>query len=85
MNISKGGLFIPTRDPLREGTRVVLEFQLPGHNVPLKIPGLVAWSTQYDRKSVLIPGMGIRFEELTPADRKKIEHFVEKLRQDRGK
>lgn len=81
MNISKGGMFISTRNPLAVGTEIELKFHIPGREVPFTIEGEVAWVTPYDRKSNLIPGMGIRFKKISEEDRRAFESFIEKMKQ----
>src|SRR4029453_14364383 len=51
-NLSRGGLFIRTRDPLSPGRRVLVELHFPDGR-PLEAVGRVAWS-----KRVLAPGGG---------------------------
>lgn len=81
MNISRGGMFISTRTPLNIGTTIELIFRIPNREVPFKILGEVAWITPYDRKSNLIPGMGIRFKEMKEEDKKAFDNFIEKMKQ----
>jgi len=81
MNISRGGMFISTRSPLNVGTAIELVFHIPSREVPFKIVGEVAWVTPFDRKSNLIPGMGIRFKNIKEEDRKAFESFIEKVKQ----
>ncbi len=80
MNISRGGLFVSTRKPLDVGTKLTLQFTIPDAAVPIKINGEVAWVTTYDKASQLIPGMGIKFRELSDGDRKKLEEFIDSLK-----
>ena len=53
-NISRGGAFIHTDDPLSPGHRVLMEIHVPG-TAPIETLGRVAWT-----KSVLAPGGRIR-------------------------
>jgi type IV pilus assembly protein PilZ len=77
-NINEGGMFIETEDPQPVGTRVELEFKLPGSEDPLKVTGLVV------RSDVVGPegsqGMGIEFESLAETERDHINLIVRKLR-----
>ncbi len=81
MNISRGGMFISTRSPLNVGTVIELMFHIPNREVPFKIIGEVAWVTPYDRKSNLIPGMGIKFKNMREEDKRAFEEFIEKVKQ----
>lgn len=49
-NLSRGGAFIRTDEPISPGHRVLVEIQLPGR-APIETLGRVAWS-----KTVLAPG-----------------------------
>jgi len=80
MNISRGGMFISTRTPLNIGTQIELVFHIPGREIPFRILGEVAWITPYDRKSNLIPGMGIKFKKMDENDRKAFESFIESVK-----
>lgn len=51
-NLSRGGLFIRTREPISPGRRVLVELHFPDGR-PLEAVGRVAWS-----KRVLAPGGG---------------------------
>ena len=77
-NISKGGIFIETREPLPVGSRVEMRFQPPGTEQSLEIAGSVAWVNPYrpgsdDNPN---PGMGIQFEELQEEDKDLLAQVV---------
>jgi uncharacterized protein (TIGR02266 family) len=67
-NLSCGGAFIRTDDPLSPGHRVLVEIHVPGSE-PIETLGRVAWS-----KSVLGPagrvesGVGVEFVDAAAAD-----------------
>lgn len=86
MNISQGGMFISTRNPLRLGTRIVLKVSLPDVELPLNIEGEVAWVSEYDKKSKsnLIPGMGVQFRNLDKQEKKRIEDFIAREAHQKG-
>lgn len=67
-NISLGGLFVRCSTPLKVGTAVKLELQLPGAAHALTIDGKVTSSvTQASaNERHRSPGMGIAFEPLPP-------------------
>lgn len=73
-DISEGGIFVATVQPLPIGSEVVLSFMLPsGHAVATH--GRVAWlSSPRDEEGQ--PGMGVRFERLEPHHRTAIEGFL---------
>jgi type IV pilus assembly protein PilZ len=72
-NISELGIFVRTSEPLELGTRVTLRFAPPGARAPFVLLGVVQWVNPV---RVLAenrnPGMGIRFVELTLADRERL-------------
>ena len=86
MNISQGGLFISTRNPLPLGTRIALKVGIPDAEVPMNIEGEVVWVSEYDKKSKsnLIPGMGIQFRNLDDREKKRIEDFIAKEAGQKG-
>ncbi|MCC6877271.1 MAG: TIGR02266 family protein [Sandaracinaceae bacterium] len=75
-DVSSGGLFVATEEPLPVGTELVLSFLLPdGYRV--RAAARVTWvrAPRY-RPGELPAGMGLRFEELSPKDRHAIEHYL---------
>jgi uncharacterized protein (TIGR02266 family) len=52
-DISLGGMFVQTAEPLPFGTELVVHVKLPTQSRPFELPGLVRW-TRSD-------GMGIQF------------------------
>lgn len=78
MNISKGGIFILTRDPLPVGTTVEMRFQPPGMEDVLEVNGRVVWVNEYRPESDdnPNPGMGIQFEGLAEEDKALIAEVV---------
>lgn len=69
-----GGLFIGTPSPLEEGTRIRLCFHLPGWNDSLTVLGTVIWRQARENSSR--PGMGIRFDEMSPEDRERLDAYL---------
>ena len=77
-DINEGGLFIETEKPHQPGTEVSMQFHLPGSNEVLSTIGRVV---RVSSGGVgMPPGMGIEFDELTAADRIKIDEIVRALR-----
>ena len=61
VNISQGGLFINTRNPLAVGTTVRLIIQLPDTAFPFDLTGRVMRVTEFDNPSNQVPGQrGLR-------------------------
>jgi uncharacterized protein (TIGR02266 family) len=77
-DISEGGLFIATYNVFDVGHRFELEFALPGQPVPWVVLCEVRWVRVFEAGSKLIPGMGVRFLDLTPEAREVINRFMQK-------
>ena len=71
-NLSTWGVFIRTATPLETGERVHLRFFLPGHEARIVVTGQVVWRN-LDPSKWGGAGMGIRFLELSSADREIID------------
>jgi len=76
-NISEGGIFVATHDPLPEGERVKIEFTLPSGK-EVDAMGEVRWIRDQMVMGDTMPGMGIRFLDLCEEDRVAIENFLKK-------
>ena len=71
-NISEMGIFVHTTEPLGIGTQMTLRFAASsGDSFVLR--GSVQWvNTVRPLRDNPNPGMGIRFIDLTPADRERL-------------
>jgi len=77
-DISEGGIFVATVETVPQGTKVDLDFTLPGGR-PLKASGVVRWlREQNDHTPDLMPGMGVQFQDLQPEIASLISDFVRK-------
>lgn len=77
-NISKGGTFIDTKNPLPAGTRFLFKLSAPGCGEPFQIAGEVVRAEAGSRDT----GMAIRFTWSDPAAQTSFEQAVEKLMAD---
>lgn len=77
-DINEGGLFIETEKPQDQGTEVTMHFNLPGSEEFVTTVGRVVRVTAGDATNP--PGMGIEFEELSSADRRRIDALIRSLR-----
>jgi len=76
-NISEMGIFVRTDQPLPVGTQLVLRFAVPSAESAFVLRGIVQWINPVKPLGEnLNPGMGIRFESLTPEDRERIVEAV---------
>jgi len=78
-NISRGGTFIRTSNPLSIGTEFMFHLQVPSLEQPLQIKGKVQWVVPEGGGEEQEPGMGIGFVYDSEADRDKIANTVENL------
>jgi len=79
-NISKGGTFIRTRNPLPLGTRFLFRLHVPGLAQPLELDGRVKWTVaEGEEKPGIEPGMGIEFVYESGDSAKTVQVIVEDL------
>lgn len=70
-NISQGGLFFSSSQSLKIGDRFPIEFVLPDNKTVVSCTSEVVWKKNYDQSGLASEGIGIRFLDLDP-DQKKI-------------
>ncbi|MCC6751799.1 MAG: TIGR02266 family protein [Deltaproteobacteria bacterium] len=77
-DLSDTGTFVRTRLPERVGTRLELEFCLPGEAQPVLTRGEVVWSKPFPpgAKGITNPGMGVRFTQLDQVTRAKLQSLI---------
>jgi len=75
-NLSIGGMFIETKEPLAVGTRFRLRFSVPEREDPIDTVAEVRWSQPASRTSPMAPGMGVRFEELSRDDMAAVQAML---------
>jgi uncharacterized protein (TIGR02266 family) len=70
-DLSSGGMYIDTINPLPEGSSVSFQFGLPGDGSerPLSGEGVVVWM-------VHMQGMGIGFTRLSDEDRDRLKAYL---------
>lgn len=77
-NINEGGLFVESETPHPLGTRVELQFQLPGSDEPVQVSGSVVRTSSGSGSEP--PGMGIEFDILDGETRQRVDQLVRRLR-----
>ena len=82
VNISRGGIFINTRNPLALGSTVRLIISLPDAAFPFDLSGKVIRVSEFDNAQNQVPGMGIEFVDVDEDKQVRIERFVERLRSE---
>ena len=76
-DISEMGVFVRTDKPLPVGTHLVLRFAPSTAEEPFVLRGIVQWLNPVRPLGEnLNPGMGIRFQSLSPDDRERIVEAV---------
>src|SRR4051794_33309980 len=82
IDVSRGGIFIRTREPLAVGTQLKFDFQLQDTSPLMAGEGTVVWIREHDPARVgVTPGMGVRFDKLTPAS----QPVLDKILADKGR
>ncbi|MFI5290525.1 MAG: TIGR02266 family protein [Polyangia bacterium] len=74
INLSKGGIFLETSEPLEVGEHVSLQFEVPGGG-SLDVDGAVAW-VRLGSEDGLPDGMGVQFENLDQQYGARIDGMV---------
>jgi len=79
-DISMGGLFISTENPLTQGEKFSLELQLPGHLELMDIKCEVSWvRKQSGDTEASLAGMGVKFLELTKKNKELLNSYTKTL------
>jgi hypothetical protein len=86
IDVGLAGVFVEHREPLAAGEGAVVQFPLPGNEIPITARCRVAWSHVPAQRLVskhLPPGMGLEFVELDERGRERIrEHVLDHCRQN---
>jgi uncharacterized protein (TIGR02266 family) len=77
-NISRGGLFLSSSQSLKVGDRFPIEFVLPDEKTKIRSTCEVVWKKRYDNMGLVSEGMGVRFVDIDPAQKKIIDHWMDK-------
>lgn len=81
VNISRGGIFINTRNPLALGTIVRLIVSLPDAAFPFDLTGrVIRVHPAHEAHSDQIPGMGLEFVDVDDEKKGRLARFVDRLR-----
>src|SRR6185295_8652321 len=74
-NLSEGGVFVATHASSEIGSSVDLVIMLADQE-PIRARGKVRWLREYSEANGTVPGMGIRFDGLSPSDGRRISEFT---------
>ncbi len=79
-NVSSGGLFIKTENPLQQSEQFMLKLQLPGITDTMKIKCEVAWlRIRSEEKDNSPAGMGVTFIEMTKNDDQALKKYLKDI------
>jgi len=79
-NISRGGMFIESPHPLPLQAEVELAFTLPDDGARIQATGRVIWNYDVAKgTSRIVPGSGIKFTDMSPEDRTRLEDCLARL------
>jgi type IV pilus assembly protein PilZ len=81
VNISRGGMFINTRNPMAIGTVVKLKISLPDAAFPFDLTGKVIRVQPFSAGGDM-SGMGIEFVDIDEEKALRLERFVDVLRRE---
>lgn len=79
-NLSMGGVFLETGDPLPPGTKVKLRFPLKSAYRPIQIEGEVVWNQKkiaHEKVGNKTLGMGILFQKIKKVDAQIIKELLD--------
>ncbi len=62
-NLSRGGLFLPTPEPLAHGAELTLSLRVPGRDKPMAVAARVQWVRERDSPGGPA-GMGVSFRDI---------------------
>jgi type IV pilus assembly protein PilZ len=79
-NISRGGTFVATNEPLPRDTEFTFLLGVPGLEEPLPLRAKVMWTTAPQAATKVHPaGMGIRFQYRDAAEQERTEGLIDTL------
>jgi uncharacterized protein (TIGR02266 family) len=74
-NLSRGGLFVSTRDPEPIGSELVLSLRVPGRSLPVTLRARVRWNRPEDNEDGPA-GMGLSFADVDTVLGEHIDRLV---------
>ncbi len=84
VDVSRGGIFIRTKEPLPVGTQLRFEFQLQDASSLIAGDGTVVWIREHDpARQGVAPGMGVKFDRLAAESQKVLDKILAE-KQKRG-
>ena len=82
-DLSKGGAFILTPDPMELGDEFLLKLFMPDGQEPIEVACKVIWTNKYGQETKnLRRGMGVKFLRFQPEAQKRIEEHIKSHRNE---
>lgn len=78
LDISHGGIFLETDEPLQIGTMIDMRFQIPNTTREVAAVGKVAWLGQGGTTQNTL-GVGVKFSRIDPSDLQLIVDYVNRV------
>ncbi len=76
-NLSKGGAFILTPDPMDLGEEFFMKLHMPDGGEPIEVTCKVVWTNKYGKETHdMRRGMGIKFLRIKPEVQDRIEEYI---------
>ena len=82
-NLSQGGAFLSSRQNLKVGDRFPMEFVLPDNKTTVRCTSEVIWKKSYNNSGLSSEGLGIRFVDMAPSQKKVLGDWIDE--EDRKK
>jgi len=79
-DLSEGGLFVESAEPLSIGEKVTIKFPINSSFDSMEVTGKVAWNRTENKKSNLgnkLPGMGICFDDIDEQKKTAIREILD--------
>jgi uncharacterized protein (TIGR02266 family) len=77
VNLSEGGIYLRTPQPLPEGTLIQIGFTLPHDSETITLSAEVVRASPLGTQFEIEPGMGVRFVDVPENTLKKIRNFIQ--------
>lgn len=77
INLSEGGLFLRTLEPLREGSFLHIKFRLPLDSETINLAAEVVRTLPLNTQLEVEPGMGLRFIDISRNTLQRIRNYVQ--------
>lgn len=74
VDVSNGGIFISTPEPLKNGSKIELTITIPGDG-EVNLNGLVKWIRE-DESGDMRAGMGIEFQDMDASTKQKLGKLI---------